>query len=180
MMESAMITLSKQFYYGSLADANGHPGVRDCVDSSMVIDNGYTNANALGSTIWAVRWGMMDTGWLWGLNGQLLLSAVKEIVMVDPNNSSAIFTQYHQEILARPGPGRLLEVLGGVREKRLGRCGRHHAYRDGQDAGQAQDAVPGQQAAARLLHDEGSRRANPRIADGDQPHRPAGPDAHRF
>ncbi len=103
IMESAMITLSKQFYYGSLADSNGHPGIRDCVDSSMVIDWGYASANALGSTVWAVRWGMMDTGWLWGLNGQLLLSAVKEIVMQDPNNSNAILTQYLQEILARPG-----------------------------------------------------------------------------
>ena len=102
-----MITLSKQFYYGSLADANGHPGIRDCVDSSMIIDWGYTGgtggANAKGSTVWAVRWGMMDTAWLYGLNGQLLLSAVKEIVLPDPNNSNAIFTQYHQEILARPG-----------------------------------------------------------------------------
>ena len=103
MMELAMITLSKQFYYGSLADANGHPGVRDCVDSSMVIDWGYTARPARARPCGPCAWGMMDTAWLWGLNGQLLLSAVKEIVLPDPNNANAIFTQYHQEILARPG-----------------------------------------------------------------------------
>ena len=105
-MEGSMITLSKQFYYGSAADAKGHPGVRDCVDTSMILDAGYTGGgagHALGTTIWAVRWGMMDTAWLYGMNGQLLLSAVKEIVLADPNNSGKILTQYHQEILARPG-----------------------------------------------------------------------------
>ena len=106
MMESAMITLSKQFYYGAAADAAGHPGIKDCVDASMVIDWGYTGGgggHSLASTVWAVRWGMMDTAWLYGLNGQLLLSAVKEIVLPDPNDSTKILTNYHQEILARPG-----------------------------------------------------------------------------
>jgi hypothetical protein len=105
MLEAAMIALSTQFYYGGYTslggDAKGHPGVRACVDSSMTIDAGYSGSS--GSTIWAVRWGMMDTAWLYGLNGQLALSAVKEIVTADPNDATKILTQYHQEILTRPG-----------------------------------------------------------------------------
>jgi hypothetical protein len=100
MTEASMINLSSQFYYGIDNDPKGFPGVQACVDPSMVIDAGASGATKT-SSIWAVRWGVRDCGWLWGLNGMLNLSAVKEVVAYDgPGNP---YPAYYQDILARPG-----------------------------------------------------------------------------
>jgi hypothetical protein len=100
MMESSFITLSKQFYYGVGNDAGGHPGVNDCIDPSMVIDAGGGTAGKCTS-VYAVRWGMMETSWLWGLKGQIALSPVTTVQMFDKDGKP--YTAYHQEINARPG-----------------------------------------------------------------------------
>jgi hypothetical protein len=115
MMESAMLTLSKQFYYGSgvaggsVGDPLGFPGLCDAVDAAMCIDNGGTSlgtgaSSSISTSVWAVRWGIRDVSWLWGNNGQLLLSPVVEIpAFPDPQTAGAFFTAYHQEINCRPG-----------------------------------------------------------------------------
>ena len=106
MMEASMLTLSKQFYYGATgADTMGFPGVSDVVDPNMAISAEATGTSAAAcSSVWAVRWGIRDVSWLWGNNGQLLLSPVVEIPnFQDPNDATKYFTAYHQEILSRPG-----------------------------------------------------------------------------
>lgn len=100
MMEAAMILLSKQFYYGTGNDTLGFPGLDQVVDPTMCVDAAGTTATT-GSSVWAVRWGIRDVSWLWGLNGQLQLSPVTEQRILD--GSSLPFTAYVQEILARPG-----------------------------------------------------------------------------
>jgi hypothetical protein len=67
----------------------------------MVVDAGGTTA-ATGSSVWAVRWGPKNIQWVWGLNGQLALSDVREESVVDSGGVNR-FTAYVQEILARPG-----------------------------------------------------------------------------
>jgi hypothetical protein len=115
MMEAAMLALSKQFYYGagaaggSVGDASGFPGLCDVVDAGMCIDNGGTTlgtgaGTAISTSVWAVRFGIRDTSWIYGNNGQLLLSPVTEIPnFQDPNDATKYFTAYHQEIMCRPG-----------------------------------------------------------------------------
>lgn len=100
MVEAAMLNLSSQCYYGCANDPKGFPGFLSCVDESMVIDAQATGETATTS-VWAVRWGMQDAGWLWGLNGQLVLSAVKEVVAYDGLGNP--YPAYYQDIMARPG-----------------------------------------------------------------------------
>jgi hypothetical protein len=106
MVEGSMLDICAQFYYGRNAGGNtaGFPGLVDAVDSTMVIDAGGTTA-ATGSSVWAVKWGPKDVQWVWGANGQLQLSAVREqSVVPDPVNApTATMTAYIQEILAYPG-----------------------------------------------------------------------------
>lgn len=105
MMQAAMLTLAKQFYYGNDAtngnDAKGFPGLLDCYDSTnMVVD--ATGATATtGSSVWLVKWGPQYVQWIWGNAGQLQLSPVTEQRLQDTNNNP--YTAYRQEILARPG-----------------------------------------------------------------------------
>jgi len=100
MMEASFISLGSQFYYGTGNDAKGFPGLVQVVDSSMVIDaTGTTDDTA--SSVYAVRWGEKNVQWLYGLNGQLDLSDVSEVRLMDDNNNP--YMAYHQEILARPG-----------------------------------------------------------------------------
>ena len=106
MFEGSLATLCKQFYYGagtalgSFGDAKGFPGLYDVVDSSMVVDATGTTATT-GSSVWAVKWGVKNVQWVYGLNGQLNLSPVVEFPVTDGSGNR--YTAYRQEILARPG-----------------------------------------------------------------------------
>lgn len=102
-MEGAMRTLASQFYYGTGTggDAKGFPGLIGTYDATnMVVDAGGTTA-ATGSSVWAVRFGVQDVGWLWGNNGSLTLDPVKEQRVTDGGGNP--YTAYVQELLARPG-----------------------------------------------------------------------------
>ena len=116
IMQASMISLSKQFYYGrsSLADTAGFPGLVDMVDStSMVKDvtgsTVYSSASAesttnMSTSVWAINWGIQDVSWLWGNNGQLVVTPAVEVPnFTDPNATTTTFTAYHQELLAYPG-----------------------------------------------------------------------------
>jgi hypothetical protein len=107
IMESSFQWLGKQFYYGNDStvgygnDTKGFPGLLQAYDSSnMVVDAGGTTDNAAAS-VWLVRFGPRDITWVWGENGQLSLSPLREQSFLD--GSSNPYTAYVQEILARPG-----------------------------------------------------------------------------
>lgn len=102
VVEASMQTTAKQFYYGrsSPGDAKGHPGLVDAVDSGMVVDAGGTTA-ATASSLWAVKFGPKDVGWVWGNDGSLDLSPYDERDSEDADGNK--FTAYHQELLAYPG-----------------------------------------------------------------------------
>ena len=106
IFEGSLALLCKQFYYGagtalgSFADSNGFPGLYDMVDSSMVV-NATGTTPSTGSSVWAVKWGVKNVQWVYGLNGQLNLSPVVEFPITDGSGNR--YTAYRQEILARPG-----------------------------------------------------------------------------
>ena len=106
IFEGSLALLCKQFYYGagttlgSFADAKGFPGLYDVVDPTMVVDATGTTPTT-GSSVWAVKWGVKNVQWVYGLNGQLNLSPVVEFPITDSSGNR--YTAYRQEILARPG-----------------------------------------------------------------------------
>jgi hypothetical protein len=103
-VEAGMQDLATQFYYGSAqgGQAKGFPGLLAAYDATnMVVDAGGTTAGT-GSSVWAVRFGPKHVTWVWGLNGQLALSDVREESVLDAGGTNR-FTAYVQEILARPG-----------------------------------------------------------------------------
>lgn len=105
ILEGAMQTLCKQFYYGNVAgnggDTKGFPGLIDMYDATnMVVDAGGTTAST-GSSVWLVRTGVQHVRWVLGNDGELRLSDVKEVVLNDASGNP--LTYYHQELPARPG-----------------------------------------------------------------------------
>lgn len=106
MTLASMMALGKQFYYGRGAtnngngDAKGHPGLIDSVDASLVIDAGGTTAST-GSSVWAVSFGPQKVQWVFGENGSLTMSEVREESIADANSNR--FTAYVQELLAYAG-----------------------------------------------------------------------------
>lgn len=100
----AVQTLAQQFYYGrdNGGDAQGHPGLIDSVDASMVVDATGSTVGG-GSSVWLVKFGPRDVQWVWGENGSLDLSDVRIESVVDENDATKKFTAYVQEILGYPG-----------------------------------------------------------------------------
>jgi hypothetical protein len=103
ILEGAMQTLATQFYYGTGTggDALGFPGLIQAYDSTnMVVDAGGTT-DSIASSAWAVCFGPKNVTWVWGNNGQLALSPVERVRILDGNSNP--YMAYHQDILARPG-----------------------------------------------------------------------------
>lgn len=100
--KAAFITLGKQFYYGrgTGGDGKGHPGLIDSVDSSMVVDAAGTTAST-GSSVWAVTYGPQAVQWVFGNNGQLVVSEPTKQLAYDANDNP--YNAYVQDLMARPG-----------------------------------------------------------------------------
>jgi len=125
IMESAIQQLGRQFYYGRNqytcayvddngmvpgthvganatygGDANGLPGLIDGFNTTYEYDAAGTTANT-ASSVWGVKTGEKNVTWVWGENGQLMLSDVLLQRVLDSANNP--FTAYCQELLAYPG-----------------------------------------------------------------------------
>jgi len=104
VLQAAFGTLAKQFYYGATTaggDSKGGPGLIDSLDTTnMVVDAGGTTADTC-SSVWAVKYGGTYVQWVYGLNGQLMLSDPREETIYDTNNNP--LDGYVQSMLARPG-----------------------------------------------------------------------------
>jgi len=101
MVEGSMQTIASQLYYGSTNDAKGFPGLAEVYDSTnMAVDAGGTTASTQTS-VWAVRFGPKDCGWVWGEDGRLDLSDVTLQRLTDA--SSHPYWAYCQHLLAYPG-----------------------------------------------------------------------------
>jgi hypothetical protein len=73
-MEAAIINLCQQFYYGKLSSAPnaavGFPGLRQFINSALVIDAGGSSKTGSCTSIWAVKWDIKHAGWVFGNNGR--------------------------------------------------------------------------------------------------------------
>jgi hypothetical protein len=126
VMESTLQFLATQFYYGNSGaiaaanggpnDAKGFPGLIQSYDATnMVVDAGGTTANT-GSSVWLVKFGPKDCQWVYGSNGELMLTDVRTETLYDANSKP--FTGYVQEIKAYPGV-QVGSVNSAVRIKKL-------------------------------------------------------------
>ena len=82
------------------AKVDGHPGLRDFVDSAMIMDAEGTDEGKC-STVWAVRFGRKDVRWVLGQNGQVKMDDPWTESLVDDVGNK--YTGYVQELLARVG-----------------------------------------------------------------------------
>lgn len=103
ILEGAMLGLSRQFYYGRATGghAKGHPGLVDSVASGMVVDATGSTANG-ASSVWAVKWGLKDVMWVWGGDGNLEVSPMREESGIAASNSKEL-TYLTQELMAYAG-----------------------------------------------------------------------------
>ncbi len=103
MMGAGMETVASQFYYGLATDPNkGFPGLIAAVDASMVLDATGTTANG-ATSLWGVRWGRQDCGFVWGLGANFELSDLTIQRVLDGNTPANPFDAYCQSLTARPG-----------------------------------------------------------------------------
>jgi len=70
-MEGAIDSVCKQFYYGTASGvtgaAYGHAGLVDSVVSAMEVNASGSGADT--SSVWAVKWGVKNTRWVFGKDG---------------------------------------------------------------------------------------------------------------
>ncbi|NLG44783.1 MAG: hypothetical protein GX547_16195 [Phycisphaerae bacterium] len=104
ILEGAMQTLAKCFYYGrheTLGDAKAFPGLIDSYDAAdRVVDAEGTTPNT-GTSVWLVKWGIDSVAWVLGQGGELAVSDPRiETIRDDAGNP---LTGYVQDLLMRPG-----------------------------------------------------------------------------
>lgn len=104
IMEGSMQAVGTAFYYGddaTFGKAKGFPGLLQSYDSTnMMVDAGGTTDD-VASSVWGVKFGPKSVQWVWGNNGELEMSDVDTVRLVD--GSSNPYTGYRQGILAYPG-----------------------------------------------------------------------------
>ncbi len=113
ILEATMQHLAEVFYYGridsnihaTLGDAKGFNGLHSQLgfkeDENILIDCDGTTANA-GTSVWMIKGGPQGVQWVWGNNGSLTISPVREERIVDAGGTNS-YTAYFQELLAYPG-----------------------------------------------------------------------------
>lgn len=102
ILEGAMQRLATQFYYGTASDAKGFPGLQEVYNTSLQIKAGGTTGSTQ-SSLWAVRFGPKDVGWLWGNDGELEVSDVSLQRVLDSNTPPRAYWAYAQHLSAYPG-----------------------------------------------------------------------------
>lgn len=99
MTTAALLTLARQFYYGTVNDANrGFPGLPALYDSAAYqLSAGGTTAGT-ASSAWFLRLGPDGVQMLLGNNASLSMSPVREQTVNDVSGNP--YTAYIQELLA--------------------------------------------------------------------------------
>ena len=121
-LESSMVLMARQFYYGAdstlgvTPDALGYPGLMSLYDATgMTVDAAGTTTST-GSSVWAVKFGSQNIQWVFGNNGNMTPSDIMIQNLYDSNNFA--YTGYVQEMAIRPGL-QLGSLLGVGRAKNL-------------------------------------------------------------
>ena len=113
MLEATMQHLCEVFYYGRVdtnihataGDAKGFNGLHSQLGfvaaDNILVDAAGSTANT-GSSVWMVKGGPQGVQWVWGNNGSLSVSPVREERVTDAGGTNQ-YTAYFQELLAYPG-----------------------------------------------------------------------------
>lgn len=99
-LTAAFMQQAKVFYYGrnaTFGDVQGHPGLIDAVDASLVVDAGGTTDN-VASSLWAVTFGQQYVQWVYGNNAPFQLADPRIQTIADPNDSTKFLTAYVQNL----------------------------------------------------------------------------------
>lgn len=118
IIASAMMGLSKQFYYGraSGGDAKGHPGLIDSVHADRVVDAGGTTA-ATASSVWGVKFGPQGVQWVWGNGASFDIDDPRIESVADAADATKKFTAYVQQWTAWAGVQvKSLDCVGRIRD----------------------------------------------------------------
>jgi hypothetical protein len=121
MIEAAMQTLAKQFYYGFTqsaavatgmqpnlsgiyGDPSGFPGLINAVNPAYSLDAAGTTAST-ASSVWGIKFGEKFIQWVWGQNGSLQLTDITIQEIQDSSGSvpPKYYTAYIQQIIAQAG-----------------------------------------------------------------------------
>ncbi len=100
ILEGAMQALCSQFYYGPSHDAKGFPGMVDVYNTALQVLAGGTTSSAQTS-LFAVRFGPKDVGWIWGNEGELEVSEVTLQRVLDGSQNP--YWAYCQHLSSYPG-----------------------------------------------------------------------------
>jgi len=113
IMEAVMQHLCSVFYYGRIdtnvhataGDAKGFHGLHSqlgfVVAENILVDAEGSTATT-GSSVWMVKGGAQGVQWVWGNDGSLSMSPVREERVTDSGGTNQ-YTAYFQEMLAYPG-----------------------------------------------------------------------------
>ena len=119
-LEGEMQALCRQFYYGRGVGGNavGHPGLIDMHDAvNMVVDAGGTTDD-VASSVWLIATGPQAVQWVWGENGQFVMSPVRVESLIDAADSTKRFPGYVSDMSAYPGVQNI-SMMAVVRIKKL-------------------------------------------------------------
>ena len=100
---AALQRMGIQFYYGQRTaqggSADGFPGLLDALTTEMTIDAGGSGNSC--TSVWAVRAGRQDVQWVFGNEGQMVLSDPLLQRVTDANGDP--FMAYVQQLTLYPG-----------------------------------------------------------------------------
>jgi hypothetical protein len=99
-VEAALLSFSRQFYYGGDVDANGFAGLAQLHDTNLVVDATGTTAST-GSSVWMVYAGLRGLHIPMGNNGSWGMPEMRIGDIKDADGN--LLTGYIQEMMAYPG-----------------------------------------------------------------------------
>jgi hypothetical protein len=101
-------TVCRQFYYGATSalsqganDSMGFPGLAQVLDTTNMQVDATGTAATTGSSVWAVRYGLQDVSWIFGLQGEMRLTDPQRVRVTDGAGNP--YMALHQEIVCRVG-----------------------------------------------------------------------------
>ena len=114
LFEASVQTVCRQFYYGNAAaqsqtanDSLGFPGLLQVYDPTDMEVNasgsnqGVAASGTISTSVWAVRYGYQDVTWIFGLEGEMRLTDVERVRVLDGSGNP--YWALHQDIVCRVG-----------------------------------------------------------------------------
>ncbi|HUX17118.1 MAG TPA: hypothetical protein VMW52_11645 [Phycisphaerae bacterium] len=102
--QGAFKTLGRAFFYGDHATfgkTDSFPGLLQAYDATNMVVDAAGTTDSVATSVWAVRWGVQDVGWVLGEAGRAEVTDPVEVRLTDTSGDP--YMAYHQELYLRPG-----------------------------------------------------------------------------